>query len=95
MKRRDLALWTLSVVTAAVLTASGNHAKNAAELNHGQAGLYRQLPGIMLGLYSGYFLDSGTVVFLVTVAANAAFYYYTLRFAMWLWAKVKSRRVFT
>jgi len=82
-------LWTLSVITAILLTASGNHAKNAAELNHGQAGLYRQVPGIIVGLYRGYFLDSGAVVLLVTVAANAAFYYFTLRFALWLWAKVR------
>ena len=65
------------------------HAKDAAEFDHGQSGLYRQMPGIIVGLFSGYFLGSEEIVLLVTVAANAAFYYYAIRFVMWAWAKVR------
>jgi hypothetical protein len=87
--RRNLSLWTMSILTAAALTASGIHAKNAAELSHEQAGLYRQMPGIIVGLFSGYLLDNATIVLLVTVAANATLYYLALRFTVWIWAKVR------
>jgi hypothetical protein len=89
LKRRDLVLLTVSVVIAAALTASGIHAQNVAELSHRQAGLYRQMPGIIVGLFSGYFLDSEEIVLLVTVAANAAFYYFAAQIAIWAWAKVR------
>jgi len=70
------------------LTASGIHAKNVAELTHVEAGLYRQMPGIIVGLLSGFFLGSTDVVVVVTVAANATVYYFVLRFAMWFWKKL-------
>jgi len=46
-------LWVISILLATALTMSGMHAKNAAELHHTEAGLYRLMPGIILGLVSG------------------------------------------
>jgi len=51
-------LWVISILLATALTMSGMHAKNAAELHHSEAGLYRLMPGIILGLVSGFLLDS-------------------------------------
>jgi hypothetical protein len=70
---------------ATALTVSGMHAKNAAELHHGEAGLYRLMPGIILGLFAGFFLDSPTVVLLVTIAANAMVYRFALKGLIWVY----------
>ncbi len=87
LTHRNKVLWSISIAAAGALTASGIHAKNAAELTHGEAGLYRQMPGIIVGLLSGFFLGSPVVVIVVTVVANATVYYFFLRFAIWLWRK--------
>ena len=91
LTRRDLAMWTFSIFTAWLLFESGRHTKNVAELSGGEAGLYRLMPGIFVGLCAGFFLDNGLVVALVTIAANAAFYYYTLRLSICLWSKFSSQ----
>ncbi len=87
MTQRNKVLWLISIAAAGALTASGIHAKNLAELSYGEAGLYRQMPGIIVGLLSGFFLDSPVVLVVVTIAANATVYYFLLRLAMWLWTK--------
>ena len=80
-------LWAVSILIAIALTVSGLNAKNAAELSHAEAGLYRQIPGILVGLYIGSFLDSQVAVLAATTAANAVFYYFVLRVAIRLWHK--------
>jgi hypothetical protein len=91
LSRQNQALWTVSLLTAAALTVSGEHAKNAAEVIHREAGLYRQMPGIIVGLFGGFILDSPVVVFVATVAVNATVYYFALRGAMWLWTKPRKK----
>ena len=86
--RVDQILWAVSILIAIALTVSGLNAKNAAELSHAEAGLYRQMPGILAGLYVGSFLDSQIAVLAVTTAANAVFYYFVFRLAIRLWQKV-------
>ena len=76
-------LWTVSTVIAAALTASGMHAHQ-----NSSAGLYRQMPGVVLGLLSGFVLDSPIVVVGVTVAANACFYYLMLSSFLWVWGRL-------
>jgi len=66
-------------------------AKNAAELHHSEAGLYRLMPGIILGLLGGFFLDSPTVVLIVTIAANAAVYCFVFKGLIWLYLKAHSK----
>jgi uncharacterized membrane protein len=80
MISRNRVLWVISFAAAGALTASGMHAHNV-----GPGGFYRQMPGIVLGLFSGYFLDSPVVVIVVTIAANAVLYYFVLRLLMRLW----------
>jgi len=87
LKRKDQLLWAVSILIAIALTVSGMHAKNAAELQHREAGLYRLMPGIVLGLLSGFFLDSPTVILVVTIAANAAAYRFAFKALIWLYLK--------
>ncbi|MGA2846104.1 MAG: hypothetical protein ABSF68_11845 [Candidatus Acidiferrales bacterium] len=87
MTRRDQILWVVSILLATALTVSGMHAKNAAELHHSEAGLYRLMPGIILGLLSGWLLDSPTVVSIVTIAANAMVYCFVFKGLIWLYLK--------
>ena len=87
MTRRDQVLWVVSILLATALTVSGMHAKNAAELHHSEAGLYRLMPGIILGLLSGWLLDSPTVVSIVTIAANAMVYCFVFKGLIWLYLK--------
>jgi hypothetical protein len=87
LTQRNKVLWSISIAAAGALTASGIHAKNLAELNHREAGLYRQMPGIIVGLLSGFFLNSPVAVVVVTIAVNVTVYYFVLRFAMWVWRK--------
>lgn len=68
------------------------HAKDAAELQHTEAGLYRLMPGIIVGLISGFVLDSPTVVVILTIATNALVYQYILRGVLWAWAKTTQRQ---
>lgn len=63
------------------------HAKNAAESHHSEAGLYRLMPGIILGLLSGLLVDSPTVVLMVTIAANATVYRFVFKGFVWLYLK--------
>ena len=72
---------------ATALTVSGMHAKDAAELQHSEAGLYRLMPGIILGLLSGFLLDSPIVVLTVTIAANAIVYRFVCKAIIWLYLK--------
>jgi hypothetical protein len=67
------------------------HAKNAAELRHGEAGLYRLMPGIILGLLTGFLLDSPTVILMVTIVANAMVYYFVFKGLFWLYGKATER----
>ena len=92
MSRRDQILWVVSIVLAIALAISGMHAKNAAELHHAEAGFFRLMPGIVLGLFAGFFLDSPTVVLIVTIAANAAVYRFALKSFVWLYLMATSRR---
>jgi hypothetical protein len=85
-------VWVVSIVLAITLGISGMHAKNAAELHHSEAGFYRLMPGIVLGLFAGFFLDSPTVVLTVTIAANAAVYRFALKGLVWLYLMATSRR---
>ena len=89
LKRRDQILWAISILLATALTVSGMHAKNAAELHHHEAGLYRLMPGIILGLLSGFFLNSPVVVLVVTIAANATFYQFVFKGALWLYFRAR------
>ncbi|OLE15505.1 MAG: hypothetical protein AUG83_06810 [Acidobacteria bacterium 13_1_20CM_4_57_11] len=91
LRRRDQILWVVSILLATALTVSGMHAKNAAELRHGEAGLYRLMPGIILGLLTGFLLDSPTVVLIVTIAANAAVYCFVFKGLFWLYGKASRR----
>lgn len=59
-----------------MLGISATHAKNVAELHHAEAGFYRLMQGIILGLFTGFLLSSPTVVLIVAIAANAAAYRY-------------------
>jgi hypothetical protein len=88
LTRRDQVLWLASIVLAAGLTVSGMHAKSAAELHHSEAGLYRLMPGIVFGLFSGFFLDSPTVVLMVTIVVNATVYCLVFKGLIWLYLKV-------
>lgn len=87
LTRRDQVLWVVSILLATALWVSGMHAKNVAELHHSEAGLYRLMPGIILGLLSGFFLDSPTVVLMVTIAANATAYCFVFKALIWLYVK--------
>ena len=91
LRRRDQILWVVSILLATALTVFGMHAKNAAELRHGEAGLYRLMPGIILGLLTGFLLDSPTVVLIVTIAANAAVYCFVFKGLFWLYGKASRR----
>jgi hypothetical protein len=68
------------------------HAKNAAELHHTEAGLYRLMPGIVAGLFAGFFVDSPTAVLVVTIAANAVVYVLVLKSLIWLYLMATGRR---
>jgi hypothetical protein len=68
------------------------HAKNAAELHHTEAGLYRVMPGIILGLLAGFFLDSPDAVLIVTIAANAAVYRLVLKGFVWLCFRISPEK---
>jgi len=92
LRRQDQVLWVGSVVLAIALGISGMHAKNAAEVHHSEAGLYRLMPGIILGLFPGFLLDSPTVVLIVTIAANAVVYCFALKSIVWLYLMATSRR---
>jgi hypothetical protein len=61
------------------------HAKNTAEMHHSEAGLYRLMPGIILGLLSGFLFDNPTVVLIVTIAANATVYCFVFKSLIWLY----------
>jgi len=91
LTRRDQALWLAPILLAIALCLSGTHAKNVAELHHTEAGLYRLMPGIVLGLLAGFLFDSPTVVLAVTIATNAAVYHVSLRGLVRLCAKVNAR----
>lgn len=88
MSRRDQVLWAVSILLAVLICISGMHAKNAAELHHTEAGLYRLMPGIVLGLFVGFFLDSPDVVLIVTIAANAAVYRLLLKGFVWIYFRL-------
>ena len=92
MSRRDQLLWAVSILLATTLCLSGMHAKNAAELHQTEAGLYRLLPGIVLGLLVGWLLDNQTVVLIVTIAANAALYRLLLKGSVWIYSRVASAK---
>ena len=91
MTRRDQLLWAVSILLAIALTLSGMHTKNAAELHHSEAGLYRLMPGIIFGLLSGFLLDSPIVVLVVTIAANATVYRFAFKGLIWLYVKAGRR----
>ena len=91
MTRRDQVLSVVSILLATALTVSGMHAKNTAELHNSEAGLYRLMPGIILGLLSGFIIDSPTVVVMVTIAANAAVYGFVFKGLIWLYLKATRR----
>ncbi|HLZ11657.1 MAG TPA: hypothetical protein VKP58_03635 [Candidatus Acidoferrum sp.] len=91
MTRRNQVLWAVSILLATVLTVSGMHAKNAAELHHSEAGLYRLMPGIILGLFSGFLFNSPTIVLMVTIAANATVYCFVLKGLLWSYRKGSSK----
>jgi len=74
LRRRDQILWVVSILLATAFNGVRHARKECAELRHGEAGLYRLMPGIILGLLTGFLLDSPTVVLIVTIAANAAVY---------------------
>lgn len=84
MSSRNRWLWLIALVAAGALTASGMHAHNM-----GPGGLYRQMPGIVLGLLSGFLLDSSVVVVAATIATNAAMYYCVLRLLVWFWRRAR------
>ncbi len=48
------------------------------------------MPGIILGLLSGFLLDSPTVVLMVTIAANATVYCFVFKGLIWLYLKAYS-----
>lgn len=80
--------WAVSILLAVALTASGMHAHN----QNSPAGLSRQMPGILIGLLCGFAIDSQTVVFVVTIAANTCFYYLLLSFLAWVWSRLDRAR---
>jgi hypothetical protein len=49
------------------------------------------MPGIVLGLLSGFFLDSRVVVLLVTIGANAMFYRFVFTRLIWLYSSASKR----
>lgn len=77
-------LWTVSVAVAVILTAWGMHAHD----RDAKAGLVPQMPGIILGLLCGFALDNQIAVGVVTVAANAYFYYLVLSLVAWAWTRL-------
>ena len=77
MTRRNQVLWAVSIVVAIALAVSGMHAKDAAELQHTEAGLYRLM------------FDSPTIVLILTIATNALVYQYVLTGVLWVWAKTQ------
>jgi hypothetical protein len=90
LSRRDQILWAVSILLAITMYISGMYAKNAAELHHTEAGLYRLMPGIVLGLFVGFFLNSPNVVLIVTIAANAAVYRLLLKGSVWIYFRLVS-----
>ena len=90
MSRRKEVLWAASILLAITTFISGMHAKNAAELHHTEAGLYRLMPGVVLGLFAGFLLDNPIVVAIVTIAANAAVYRLLLKGSLWIYFRVVS-----
>jgi hypothetical protein len=87
MTVRNKILWLISFTAATALAISAEHAKTVAEMSHHEAGLYRVMPGIIVGLLVGFAVDSPIVVAVVTVAANAALYCWVLRLAVWVWRR--------
>lgn len=81
----------VSLLLATALTVSGMHAKDAAELHHSEAGLYRLMPGIVFGLLGGFLFGSRVVVLLVTIAVNATVYCFAFRGLIWLYLKRNSK----
>ena len=90
MSRGKQVLWAVSILLAVTTFVSGMHAKNAAELQHTEAGLYRLMPGIVLGLFAGFLLDNPIIVAIVTIAANAAVYRLLLKGSVWIYLRVVS-----
>jgi hypothetical protein len=94
LSRRDQVLWVVSILLAIVLCISGMHAKNAAEMRRSEAGLYRLMPGIVLGLIAGLVFDNSTVVLLVAIAANAVVYHFLIKGVIRLYATAKNSMKF-
>lgn len=87
MKRKTLVLWSVSVAVAIAVTVSGLRAHES-----NQSGLYRQMPGILIGLLTGFALDNQAVVIVLTIATNAYVYHLVLRFFIWTGRRFLSNR---
>ena len=82
MTKTNKILWGVSLTVAVVLTATGMMAQ--------PAGMYRQMPGLFVGLIVGFLLDSKDAVFLVTIAINASLYFLILKLLYWLRTKLSA-----
>jgi len=49
------------------------------------------MPGIILGLFSGFLFNSPTIVLMVTIAANATVYCFVLKGLLWSYRKGSSK----
>jgi hypothetical protein len=80
-------LWSVSVAVAIAVTVSGMRAHDVS-----QSGLYRQMPGILIGLLTGFALDNQVVVIVLTIATNAYVYNLLLRLFIWTGRRFLSSR---
>lgn len=78
--------WAISIVLAVALTVSGMHAHN----QNSPAGLYRQMPGVLIGLLCSFAIDNQIMVVVITIVANTCFYYLLLNFLAWVWSRLYS-----
>jgi hypothetical protein len=82
-RKQGLVLWFVAFMLALVMTGSGMSARGT-----GQGGVYRQLPGILVGARVG--LGSEILTTLVTIVVNMCAYYVLIRILAWLGSQLSS-----
>ena len=85
-RKQGLVLWFVACMLALVMTGSGVRARGS-----GHGGVYRQFPGILVGVRIG--LGSEILTILVTIAVNACAYYVLIRVLAWLGGRMSNPEI--